>query len=105
MAGSLAVVSDFDGTISRDDFFWLIADKYFDAPALEPWNLYLRGEMSHLDALNAIFSQIRLPEEELYSFIDSIVWDKSLSRLLNIVSVAIFRYIFVPPDATITSIA
>lgn len=46
MAGSLAVVSDFDGTISRDDFFWLIADKYFDAPALEPWNLYLRGEIS-----------------------------------------------------------
>ena len=77
MAGSLAVVSDFDGTISRDDFFWLIADKYFDAPALEPWNLYLRGEMSHLDALNAIFSQIRLPEEELYSFIESIVRDKS----------------------------
>lgn len=30
-----------------------------------------------MDALNAIFSQIRLPEEELYSFIDSIVWDKS----------------------------
>ncbi|MFR8206075.1 MAG: hypothetical protein ACLU99_06875 [Alphaproteobacteria bacterium] len=105
MAGSLAVVSDFDGTISRDDFFWLIADKYFGAPALEPWNLYLRGEMSHLDALNAIFSQIRLPEEELYSLSIPLFGINLLSRLLNIVSVAIFRYIFVPPDATITSIA
>lgn len=60
MAGSLAVVSDFDGTISRDDFFWLIADKYFDAPALEPWNLYLRGEMSHLDALMQYFHKFSL---------------------------------------------
>lgn len=72
MTEPTALFTDFDGTISEDDFFWYVADSYFDKSALEPWNKYLRGELTHLEAMNAIFSQIRLPETELLAFIDTI---------------------------------
>lgn len=80
MGKPTALFSDFDGTISDDDFFWFIADRYFDQAALEPWNRYLRGEITHLEALNAIFAQIRLPEKELLAFIDTIRIDPEFAK-------------------------
>lgn len=70
-----ALISDFDGTISEDDFFWYVSDKFLDDSALEPWNRYLKGEITHLEALNAIFAQIHIPESELLAFIDTIKID------------------------------
>ena len=78
-----ALVTDFDGTISDDDFFWHIADRYFDAEALKPWSEYLAGRMNHIDALNAIFSRIHVSEEELLAFIDTIRLDDSFTTLLE----------------------
>ena len=77
MARKIALVTDFDGTISHDDFFYYITDRYFDEAALEPWRQYLRGEKSHFAALSEIFAKIRLPEAELLRFIDGISYDKS----------------------------
>lgn len=79
-----ALVTDFDGTISDDDFFWHVADRYFDAEAFKPWSEYLAGRMNHIDALNAIFARIHVPEEELLAFIDTIHLDASFTKLLDI---------------------
>lgn len=75
MKNKLALVTDFDGTISDEDFFWFVADKYFDDKALAPWQQYLAGKISHFDALNEMFAQIHLPEKDFLEFIDGIKYD------------------------------
>lgn len=72
-----ALVSDFDGTISENDFFWLVVDCCMNESAMAPWHEYLAGKRSHLSALNAIFGQLRLSQAELYRLIKTIQWDHS----------------------------
>lgn len=80
MKDKWALVSDFDGTISDDDFFWFVVERYLGPEDLEPWNRYLRGEISHLDAMRGVFSRIHIPEAELLSFIDTIRVDKEFAK-------------------------
>ncbi|MBS4773959.1 MAG: MtnX-like HAD-IB family phosphatase [Proteobacteria bacterium] len=70
-----ALVTDFDGTVSRDDFFTLVAEKYLTPADLEPWSCYMNGSLSHFEALNMVFSKIRVPETELADFIAAIPLD------------------------------
>ncbi|MDR1451997.1 MAG: MtnX-like HAD-IB family phosphatase [Helicobacteraceae bacterium] len=64
-----ALLSDFDGTISDDDFFFYVAERFFDAAALAPWRAYLSGEKSHFDALKEMFGLLRLPQDEFDRFV------------------------------------
>lgn len=80
MKKQIALVSDFDGTISPEDFFWYVANHYLDDKALEPWQRYLGGKLSHLEALNAIFAKISVPQAELDAFIKTIPIDPSFSK-------------------------
>lgn len=75
MTQKYVLVSDFDGTITSDDFFTLIADKYFDEQTLAPWRQYLSGKMTHLNALKQMFAQIHLSSDELLKFINQISYD------------------------------
>lgn len=76
MVKKIAFVSDFDGTITPEDFFWYVSEQYLDEQALKPWQLYLEGRETHLNALNRIFGQIRVPQEQFDAFIKKIPYDK-----------------------------
>ena len=80
----IALVTDFDGTISDNDFFWHVVNHYLEADALKPWEEYMAGRMHHIDALNAIFAKIKVPEAELLSFTDTITLDKTFYNLLEL---------------------
>lgn len=74
MAEQWALVSDFDGTVSADDFFTLAAGRYFTDEMLEPWREYLSGRKKHFDALNEMFGRLRgLPD--LPAFVKNIPLD------------------------------
>ena len=75
MTQKYAFISDFDGTITDDDFFTLISEKYFDEKMLSPWKAYLSGKETHFNALNAMFQQIHIDESELNNFICQIRYD------------------------------
>lgn len=75
-----ALVSDFDGTISETDAFYLLRP-YFVDQDLTPWQEYLSGHRSHLNALQEMFSRLRLPEAELLKIIDTIKWDHSFLKV------------------------
>lgn len=72
------LISDFDGTISRQDFFYMVTNELLKdkEDALKPWRDYLDGKIKHIDALTGIFSQIHLTDEELDKFISKIEIDK-----------------------------
>lgn len=86
MTPKIAFVTDFDGTISDDDFFTYIARRYFDEKALAPWREYLGGTKSHFEALREMFSKLRVPEDELKSFISEICVDKEFVRTVELCS-------------------
>ena len=56
------LVSDFDGTMTAEDFYSLAAARLLPPDALAPWQEYLAGRMTHFEALRTIFSRIRAPE-------------------------------------------
>lgn len=63
------LVTDFDGTITKEDFFWLVVEKLLSKEDIQPWEDFLAGKITHFDALNGIFQKIRLSEEDLHRFI------------------------------------
>jgi len=65
------LVTDFDGTISRRDFYDLVRERWPVAPENDPWERYRSGEITHFAALAEIFSRIRCSEAELLELVDS----------------------------------
>jgi 2-hydroxy-3-keto-5-methylthiopentenyl-1-phosphate phosphatase len=58
------LVSDFDGTMTRFDFYDLVS-REFPQIAGSFWQQYEAGEISHFEALRRIFAGIRAPEEKI----------------------------------------
>jgi 2,3-diketo-5-methylthio-1-phosphopentane phosphatase len=79
----IALISDFDGTITKEDFFNMAVDKLLSPEALKPWHDYVSGKITHIDALTGIFSQIRLSQDELDKFIDTIHIDKHFYDVMD----------------------
>ena len=55
------LVSDFDGTITRRDFYRLVLERLVprNETAPDPWSEYRAGRLTHFDALNAVFQSAR----------------------------------------------
>lgn len=66
------LVSDFDGTISKKDFFRYAIENIISKENMKPWQDYKDGKITHVEALNRIFQSIKLPQEEFDAFIDTI---------------------------------
>lgn len=66
---SIALATDFDGTIIKQDFFWHIIDKVLSEEDIEPWDDYKEGRITHFEGLNRIFKKIRIPAKTLHKLI------------------------------------
>lgn len=77
LAGIL--VSDFDGTISRRDFFDLVRARWPIPKAEDPWESYVAGEITHFQALARIFGRIRCSEDELLALVDHMEVDPAFA--------------------------
>lgn len=81
---SYVLVSDFDGTISFDDFFNYVADKYFDDEMLRPWREYIAGQQTHFNALHEMFLQINEDKDKFDAFIKTIKTDPKFVPTLKL---------------------
>ncbi len=70
-----ALVSDFDGTISDDDFFNYVSRRWLGEKALDPWREYTEGKKTHFEALREIFASLRLEQPAFDDFIREIKID------------------------------
>lgn len=59
-----AFVSDFDGTISKKDFYWIIIDKYFPE-GKDLFHRWKSGEFQDIEFLATVFQSIHKSEEEI----------------------------------------
>ncbi len=79
-----ALISDFDGTISKEDFFNMVIDRLLTREDIKPWDDYLAGKITHVEALSRIFAKVRIPQNELDKFIESIEIDPQFPETLEL---------------------
>ncbi|MBF0331429.1 MAG: MtnX-like HAD-IB family phosphatase [Candidatus Omnitrophica bacterium] len=70
LANKGVLVSDFDGTITRFDFYDLIC-REFPSIARDYWQQYEAGQITHFEALRLIFAGIRTSEPKLFQIVES----------------------------------
>lgn len=84
MSRKIALISDFDGTITGDDFFNYLSRAFWDEASLEPWRCYLNGDLSHFEALNEMFQKVHIPENELQNFMNQIQIDPAFIETVEL---------------------
>jgi 2-hydroxy-3-keto-5-methylthiopentenyl-1-phosphate phosphatase len=80
------LVSDFDGTMTRYDFYDLVRQRWPVPPDDDPWQHYVAGRITHFEALAAIFAWIRTDEPSLLELVRQMKLDPELpeaTRLLR----------------------
>ncbi|PAD73360.1 2,3-diketo-5-methylthio-1-phosphopentane phosphatase [Bacillus licheniformis] len=70
-----AFVSDFDGTISKQDFYWMVIDKYFPE-GRELFKKWKSGELKDIEFLGIVFASINQSEQKIIDDIHSIPIDE-----------------------------
>ena len=63
------LVTDYDGTITRRDFYHLVRELLLPADMEDLWEAYRAGKMTHFEALAKYFAAIRAPEQRLEELI------------------------------------
>jgi 2-hydroxy-3-keto-5-methylthiopentenyl-1-phosphate phosphatase len=74
------LISDFDGTVTRYDFFDRVRQRWPFPPQDDPWEKFVAGEITHFQALAEIFGSIRTTEADLLKLADSMELDASFAK-------------------------
>ncbi len=77
------LVSDFDGTISKYDFYDLACQAFPDI-AGNFWAQYEAGEITHFEGLRRIFERIRAPEKQLLDIIKNMQIDVRTADMIEL---------------------
>ncbi|BCB03849.1 MtnX-like HAD-IB family phosphatase [Bacillus sp. KH172YL63] len=77
-----AFVSDFDGTISKKDFYQLVLDKYFQE-GKKLYQQWKAGSLKDIDFLTRVFSSIDQNEEQIIQDIRSIEIDEHVPAFIR----------------------
>ncbi len=72
------MVSDFDGTMTRFDFFYISRRHLPSVSDHDYWQDYLDGKISHFEAMAAIFGAIRTDHEGMEKALDRMEFDPTL---------------------------
>lgn len=77
-----AFVSDFDGTISNKDFYWVVIEKYYPEGE-ELFKKWKAGRMKDIDFLSTIFSSVDQEEEDIIDDILNIPIDEHVPAFIK----------------------
>ena len=77
------LISDFDGTLTQNDFYQVFRDRYLKGDASDYWTAYRTGQMTHFDALRNIFAAAAPGEEALWSLTSQMHLEPELKGCLN----------------------
>ena len=72
------LVSDFDGTMTRHDFFQLVIESLLPPDTPDYWAMYRAGTITHFEALRRYFAAIRASEEEVLAVVERMELDPNL---------------------------
>src|SRR5262245_1598871 len=73
------LVTDFDGTLTRQDFFEMALQRLVPPGTPDYGGEYLRGRGNHFEALRAVFASIRADEAEVLRVVEALEPDPDLA--------------------------
>ncbi len=74
------LVSDFDGTMTRRDFFKLAIQQLLPPDGPDFWSEYRAGRITHFEALRRYFAEIRASEAEVLNVVDRMELDPGVPQ-------------------------
>ena len=74
------LVSDFDGTMTRRDFFKLAIQQLLPSDGPDFWSEYRAGRITHFEALQRYFAEIRATEAQVLAVVDQMKLDPDLPQ-------------------------
>jgi 2,3-diketo-5-methylthio-1-phosphopentane phosphatase len=77
------LVTDFDGTMTKHDFYQLAIKHLIPSDCPNYWLDYRQGRMTHFEALQAYFRLITASEREVLTMVDSMELDPQLPHALS----------------------
>lgn len=92
-------ISDFDGTISKEDFYKMMSDKYVPS-GNEMYSSWQNGEILDIDYLAHIFNNINQPKEIIDKEAKDIPIDESLADFINFVESSGGKFVILSAGAT-----
>ena len=72
------LVSDFDGTMTRQDFYKLAIESLLPGDTPDYWAEYRTGTITHFEALRLYFAAIRASEDEVLAVVQQMELDANL---------------------------
>lgn len=79
---SAVFVNDFDGTMTRHDFFKLVIERLLPPTVPDYWSEYRSGAITHFEALRKYFAEIRTSEEDVLAVVQKMELDPQLPEAL-----------------------
>jgi 2,3-diketo-5-methylthio-1-phosphopentane phosphatase len=79
-AGVGILVSDFDGTLTRHDFFRLALERLMPPGVPDYWQEYRAGRLTHFEAMRSYYSSIRATEAETLKVVEALELEPGLAE-------------------------
>lgn len=86
-------VTDFDGTMTKLDFYDLATRDLPTVATRDYWQDYVEGRLTHFEALAAIFASIRAPEEALEEILSLMTFDPGAAAAIQRLRAAGWRVV------------
>jgi 2-hydroxy-3-keto-5-methylthiopentenyl-1-phosphate phosphatase len=77
------LVSDFDGTMTRHDFYKLVIESLLPPETPDHWAMYRAGTINHFEALRRYFAAIRGSEDEVLAVVRRMELDPELPAAVD----------------------
>lgn len=87
------LVSDFDGTMTRFDFFDLAGMRLPNIATRDFWQDYVDGRLSHFEALASIFASIRADRKAVEDVLEAMELDPTLPQAVRALETAGWKII------------
>jgi len=83
-----AFISDFDGTLTKKDFYKILSDTYYKEELMPIYKSWKNGEMKNREYLNYVFNNVHRSESELLEDILNISFDPTAIDFIKQVKAA-----------------
>ena len=77
------LITDFDGTLCRQDFYQLVVAHLLPTQVPNYWQDYLDQKLTHFEVLRSYFGEIRCSESEVDHILNKMELEPELPRLLE----------------------
>lgn len=83
-----AFVSDFDGTLTKKDFYKIVSEAYLEKEYLPKYESWKNGEIKDIEYLSYVFNNIKRTEDQIFQDILKIQFDPFAKNFIEQVKAA-----------------